>query len=1162
MFRKNDIYKIGSHKGSLQDRGREGSFPPSKKARLGDNYTAQQARVEDDVWGEDLDANTVEECFILASQALSQTCIPEISTSKEQPQAQECHRVQPTVEQFQKSAVQLCKQKQTATFTKNVTSSRWSETFPRKIPSVSKHVEILPTSIPSSTGQAMIAQRNTATLNYRTLAGNATTSSSSVSSIKNINTVNDRDEKDLLIRELQQLKLAYQKLQDHALTKEGEVSILRTQLNCKNAEVETERLTKAREIESQAQENRDRMKDLQKQLEQMKTQLEFKTLEVGNAEERCRLLESQTKVKLVEPQLSQTPQKFPKKLPVKGNSSLQIGTAVASLKPVRFEIHVPEGPMLSRLVTPALFEKPVRGTEKNSCLGIRQLPLSSGEYGENLTPRGSTVNVTHTSISKLVLMDSLAGNSAQRLIQKVVWQCYLMLVKQRDLLELHKPPENKDKLKEQDLKVSAAAGTLCGGKLSIMTARPWFKNEQGVETRRALGLMGALALVSEYAAEYMSGMIRCKKFVTKKKLIKKGHSEAKPVHRKWLEPCKTVHPSKLKKAPISNKVREIIEQRILTNQAISRARASIRAAKCEKVRIEAEQETELEQKTTLYEPVIARTSKGSRRPPNPLVVYKKYLERCKAASEARLRWVGQESPSQNLISVQNSLVTKPGPSWISKQYMPSTSAVSGHNLNCDQNTATRKVPARKFTLDGPFPDPSNELVSITQSKSALRMKVELKEMKKFSNKEQESDGSEEFFSIDQPGTTKDGDNMFKKPLPVKLKASKHKIVAKEAGRRKDNIRNRRYWAADKINAIKSKFPVVMDLMVNQKMKVARITKLSSEKACSQSTRKGQTARAIDLFETLHDIVLLICDKRLSVKFSGVLLGVTRLLRAISCRVEFKEDRCPVLARIVREMILCRPSVDVLMELTDLLFSLGEYRSIMETLCRGTGPSPYLGGTIGVVYFVKGKPQYDLGSNEEVEYFGKDSCMIALLCWILLVQRAGIKQYVVLASNVIKWLVCVSRQQEEGPYWIGSSDPETEVRDCQCRARIIEATIMLLHLCYSHIRNNNFQDDRLFRDIRHVLGRGLIFLHRLVHQDADVGLLMANAEGEYQVLIHGLIDNLKFMDFGEQEEEALKVLKDLEDQQDAHSPTLKFTKPAAVMDDIFKAIKSFCGPSYK
>lgn len=47
-------------------------------------------------------------------------------------------------------------------------------------------------------------------------------------------------------------------------------------------------------------------------------------------------------------------------------------------------------------------------------------------------------------------------------------------------------------------------------------------------------------------------------------------------------------------------------------------------------------------------------------------------------------------------------------------------------------------------------------------------------------------------------------------------------------------------------------------------------------------------------------------------------------------------RCPVLARIMRDMILCRPSVNVLMELTDLLFSLGKYHSVMATLCHGTG----------------------------------------------------------------------------------------------------------------------------------------------------------------------------------------------------------------------------------
>jgi hypothetical protein len=47
-------------------------------------------------------------------------------------------------------------------------------------------------------------------------------------------------------------------------------------------------------------------------------------------------------------------------------------------------------------------------------------------------------------------------------------------------------------------------------------------------------------------------------------------------------------------------------------------------------------------------------------------------------------------------------------------------------------------------------------------------------------------------------------------------------------------------------------------------------------------------------------------------------------------------RCPLLARILRDVILCRPSVNVLMELTDLLFSLGKYCSIMATLCHGSG----------------------------------------------------------------------------------------------------------------------------------------------------------------------------------------------------------------------------------
>ena len=60
-----------------------------------------------------------------------------------------------------------------------------------------------------------------------------------------------------------------------------------------------------------------------------------------------------------------------------------------------------------------------------------------------------------------------------------------MLAKQRDLLKLHKPPQSKDKLKDQDLKLSMAAGSLFGDKASLMSARYMSSAVQSVNSALA-----------------------------------------------------------------------------------------------------------------------------------------------------------------------------------------------------------------------------------------------------------------------------------------------------------------------------------------------------------------------------------------------------------------------------------------------------------------------------------------------------------------------------------------------------------------------------------------------------------------------------------------------------------------------------------------------------
>lgn len=342
--------------------------------------------------------------------------------------------------------------------------------------------------------------------------------------------------------------------------------------------------------------------------------------------------------------------------------------------------------------------------------------------------------------------------------------------------------------------------------------------------------------------------------------------QGRPVHKNWNEHLKTVQSRKLKTAHMSNAVRKIVEQRILTNLAISRARASIRAAKFDKSRTEAQQaEAKLEREIPSSELDNVMSSKGSRRPPNPLVVYKKYLEKCKTASQVKVQQLGKESSSRNQASIAHFPTAEPGPSSVSNQ----PNLTSGHTLKYHQDMYTRKVCARKDSQNDCFSDSNDESGSTVQSKSTLRTKGLCRKTRNFANKEHELVESEDYNPKDQSGNSKvsdpSDDRVFKKPFPVKQKAPRHKTTIKEGGKKNVKIWNKKNKAFMKTSAIRRKLLPVRYLhppvLVNQNKDAARVMKLLLEKGHLQkkkeNARKNQT---VDLFETLHNIVLLICDQ--------------------------------------------------------------------------------------------------------------------------------------------------------------------------------------------------------------------------------------------------------------------------------------------------------------
>ncbi|KPJ12128.1 hypothetical protein RR48_01706 [Papilio machaon] len=102
-----------------------------------------------------------------------------------------------------------------------------------------------------------------------------------------------------LQEENSKLKSENGKLLEKCMTKEGEVSILRTHLKTSQTAADNARLEKIKVQERVQMEWTDKLAAANNQLQDLKTQLDFKNLEITSIKEKCKMLES-SKVKLTQ----------------------------------------------------------------------------------------------------------------------------------------------------------------------------------------------------------------------------------------------------------------------------------------------------------------------------------------------------------------------------------------------------------------------------------------------------------------------------------------------------------------------------------------------------------------------------------------------------------------------------------------------------------------------------------------------------------------------------------------------------------------------------------------------------------------------------------------------------------------------------------------------
>ncbi|XP_036148826.1 uncharacterized protein LOC105833730 isoform X2 [Monomorium pharaonis] len=338
-------------------------------------------------------------------------------------------------------------------------------------------------------------------------------------------------------KELEKLKAENKKLLNDFITKDGETVFLRQQLQQTQLRIENEKLEKMRLMEEQANRHRSEINQIYKEKQQLKTQLELQNLEIGNLQERCRLLESGN-IKLKEPQIlymnaSIDKNKYSSTInrTTNMNRNLRMKEACVQANIYKKNDHqlktcITYFPLarISELIFGAsLPEKSIINIKVMEKTGRRNLPILQEEETFRIFENPELVKPIVTTIdgkrltAEFVLIEIAAiekkvnteieSERSIPIINKLILATRELILNIITVLErIFQAMKNDDIRDMNDLYLLSTVykdHSICTK--SECEADSWHEDERGIEARRLLGILSHISIESSYLSNYLAG---------------------------------------------------------------------------------------------------------------------------------------------------------------------------------------------------------------------------------------------------------------------------------------------------------------------------------------------------------------------------------------------------------------------------------------------------------------------------------------------------------------------------------------------------------------------------------------------------------------------------------------------------------------------------------
>lgn len=304
-----------------------------------------------------------------------------------------------------------------------------------------------------------------------------------------------------IAEELERIKLENEKLSEKLKTKEGEVQILRSKLNQENESKMNDTLHSKKLVDDVQQKCNEKISAMVKELEAMKTKLEFKDLEVKSL--KCKQMEtSASKIRLVEPEAMHVDfrkMNSSQMIPVqKHKEEIAVEESVNFNFPDEYFPH--EGKALADLICPEFFKFieepdiiPLYTSHNGSNCHMSRLDFDKREKYKwsGLPKQNIFIKDTYNVVSNLFLCENFSEKKIKIVIEQLLRTCVTILTYQKDVLifleEIQRSYSENDDIdislleNEDEVYVIPIKKLLNGEKIK--------KEECAIEARRTLALI-------------------------------------------------------------------------------------------------------------------------------------------------------------------------------------------------------------------------------------------------------------------------------------------------------------------------------------------------------------------------------------------------------------------------------------------------------------------------------------------------------------------------------------------------------------------------------------------------------------------------------------------------------------------------------------------------